>query len=440
MASDIVLERHGRPISVAVLHQTHLPGVEDDEEDQDQQFGTMNDASRFSRELCRPFERISAELGASCSRAKDQARELERQLGSTNAHVRDLERRLADEEESFRKKEEDHLQIVLHKNLLLSKAGEKVEKLQAQLDELQITMSESACEDWQKARLLKEQQQTLCDLHSSVDRLERKSESLKLSMDDKSGEVERERRLRKSAERKVEKLKKQLQSRRLRNEKDCGLLKAEICDLTESVKDIETERAEYERSLLQEKRRGAEKSLELRRLQEHANSVDAEKATTARLSNELSVCLADKATLVQQLQDKDAQLEHTEGDLETLRGSMRQVAAHMRGLTELHALSDHLKRLQTQQSRVCARDHHEYSSITDCGVLLCVHCLQEALPYDISNKAFTPGSQVDMELDCRWCGAECWTWQPLPIAYSTGWIVEWERLSSAVRCTLPRQA
>ena len=35
MASDIVLERHSRPISVAILYQTHLSSVEDDKEDQD---------------------------------------------------------------------------------------------------------------------------------------------------------------------------------------------------------------------------------------------------------------------------------------------------------------------------------------------------------------------------------------------------------------------
>ena len=46
-----------------------------------------------------------------------------------NVDVRNLERRLVDKEEYFQRKEENYLQIVLYKNLLLSKACEKEEKL-----------------------------------------------------------------------------------------------------------------------------------------------------------------------------------------------------------------------------------------------------------------------------------------------------------------------
>lgn len=442
MASDTVLASRGGPLSLKNLHQNCWFAHEGDHGDGDRPCSGDNDESSFLQEIYHLIERREAELGVSSSTARDQ------------------------------KREDSHSTIVLQTNLMLRRSSEREEKLQAQLNELQMTMSESASEGWRKARLLKEQESTLCDLRSLVKKLKEEGRTLRVLAEEKSAEakemssalaealkradelssevtsrsrpvqnlggtereqylreVDKERRLRKLAEQRLKRQKKQLESHKSADVREIALMKVEICELTESAKDFQAQGLRCETALLTAKRRATEKDHEISRLEAHAESKERR---AAGLSNELRDCRAQEAMMTQRLQEKDAELGRTGGDLEILRKSVHNLATHVGGLDGLQSLSDSLTRLQAGQGHVCAEDHREYRYITDCGVLLCAPCLREAAPYDIKDGAFSPGSQVSIELDCRWCDAGLWTWQPLPIVYSTGWIMEVKRLSSVV--------
>ena len=118
---------------------------------------------------------------------------------------------------------------------------------------------------------------------------------------------------------------------------------------------------------------------------------------------------------------------------------MHSFTTNLGGCQALQSFSDRPKRLQTNAHQVCVWEHLDYGCNTDCDFLLFAQGLREALPHGTTDEALSSQSQVNFELDCRWCGADFSTWHPLPVAFVIDWMVELNRLFSAVRILVPDQ-
>jgi hypothetical protein len=137
------------------------------------------------------------------------------------------------------------------------------------------------------------------------------------------------------------------------------------------------------------------------------------------------VAQGDTEVAKQDLTIVTLQRDRVRQKLVTFRTSVASFSAKGGVIEVIRRICRHLTQLAREPDDFCDSAHCEYRYITHCGTLVCSDCLRQAVP-GIDEMTSSAQSGDRLELDCPWCRADFWSWEPLAVPYSSTWIRELE--------------
>lgn len=407
------------------------------------------------------LERQRDELLEWQSRAQEREIDLNHTVSKQEERTRELEQLVAHERARAKESNVEHARKSL-------KARKKVNKLEAKIERMKQVAAATIPEEWAKARLLREQEDTISKSQIEIDELRAKLQAADTEVSQRNLQVEElkrqlehtrkgyqeadmvsqqrleelqdqfeaeshslrheaseEKRKRQAVEQQLERLKRRSDLKNAKHQRETALLKLEICESQDTAAEM---RRELDERQLEIKIRSAaltENNDKISALYQSIEKLKDESATAQQeMSAQLVAAQGDTATFRDMLEMATHELRDVRQELVTVKAAVATLSTGGGAAEVIRSIGNHLRQIARRSEKFCDPTHRQYRHVTNCGTLLCSECLHQALPEDSGETALTLGSKDVFEVNCPWCRSEFWTWETLVIPYSISWITE----------------
>lgn len=342
------------------------------------------------------------------NRLIQQQDELLRERSQARERESDLTRKVSEQNERIRELE----QLVAERRARGLQARKKLRALEEMIKNMKEASDAAIPQEWHKARLLREQRAAITKSQIEMDELRKQLGQSHLQVSQRDG--------------RVNELKLELECSRKTNRETEMAAQQKVEELQAIVSELRDElRLEigsHSTALAQKDREASELLLSMASLKAENEMVLQE------TRGQLVEAQVDTTTFIEKLEIAAHELRDVRKELAAIQTSASALST-MGGADVIRSIGKHLRQLSQRSGKFCDPTHRKYLYLTDCGTFLCLKCLRRALPENCRDMALTIGSKDAFEIDCPWCRSAFWTWQVLPIPFSTSWMHKLEALT-----------